>query len=92
LSAASGWEIATKVRIGRLPTAEILTADFEGWIMREGFEQLAVSIDHAARAGQLPGAHRDPFDRMLIAQAQPENLALISSEELFDGYGIRRIW
>ena len=92
VSAASAWEIATKVRIGRLPTAAILAADFEGWIMREGFDQLLISIDHAVRAGQLPGAHRDPFDRMLIAQAQTENLPLISNEELFDGYGIRRIW
>ena len=69
-----------------------MTADFEGWMLREGFDQLAITIDHAVRAGQLPGTHRDPFDRMLIAQAQAENLPLISNEELFNGYGIRRIW
>ena len=92
VSAASGWEIATKVRIGRLPTASTLIADFESWLGQEGFEQLAISADHAVRAGQLPGAHRDPFDRMLIAQAQAENVPLISNEVLFDGYGIRRIW
>jgi len=92
VSAASAWEIATKVRIGRLPSGAVLTADFEGWMLREGFDQLAITIDHAVRAGQLPGTHRDPFDRMLIAQAQAENLPLISNEELFNGYGIRRIW
>lgn len=92
VSAASAWEIATKFRIGRLPTAASLVADFEASLLREGFEQLAISIDHAVRAGQLPGTHKDPFDRMLIAQAHSENLPLISNEELFDGYGIRRIW
>jgi PIN domain nuclease of toxin-antitoxin system len=92
VSAASAWEIATKLRIGRLPTASALVADFDGWLLREGFDPLAISIDHAIRAGQLPGEHRDPFDRMLIAQAQSENLPLVSNEELFDGYGIRRIW
>ena len=92
VSAASAWEIATKVRIGRLPSGAVLTADFEGWMLREGFDQLAITIDHAVRAGQLPGTHLDPFDRMLIAQAQAENLPLISNEELFNGYGIRRIW
>ena len=92
VSAASAWEIATKFRLGRLPTAGALVADFEASLLREGFEQLAISIDHAVRAGQLPGAHKDPFDRTLIAQAHSENLPLISNEELFDGYGIRRIW
>lgn len=92
VSAASAWEIATKVRVGRLATAAALVADFNGWILREGFHQLAVSVDHAVRAGQLPGAHKDPFDRMLIAQAQAEDLPLISNEEIFDSYGIRRIW
>ena len=92
VSAASAWEIATKVRIGRLPAAAALIADFEGWLRHEGFEPLGISLDHAIRAGQLPGPHRDPFDRMLIAQAQSENIPLISNEALLDQYGIRRIW
>lgn len=92
VSAASAWEIATKVRIGRLPTGAALVADFEGWLRQEGFEQLAITLDHAVRAGQLPGPHRDPFDRMLIAQAQAENAPLVTNEALFDEYGIRRIW
>jgi PIN domain nuclease of toxin-antitoxin system len=92
VSAASAWEIATKVRLGKLSSAGDLTADFEGNIEREGFQMLAISCDDATRAGLLPGAHRDPFDRMLIAQAQARNVPLISNEDLFDGYGVRRIW
>src|SRR5262245_46037287 len=74
VSAASAWEIATKVRLGKLPTATDLVTDFAGQLDREGFETLAISADHAIRAGLLPGVHRDPFDRMLIAQAQAENM------------------
>jgi len=50
-----------------------------------------ITIDHALRAGSLPGPHRDPFDRMLIAQTQPEDLALISNERAFEGYGVWRV-
>jgi PIN domain nuclease of toxin-antitoxin system len=92
VSAASAWEIATKVRLGRLPTAADLAADFAGCLDREGFQALSISLEHAARAGWLPGAHKDPFDRMLIAQAQAENMPVVSNEELFDSYGVRRIW
>jgi PIN domain nuclease of toxin-antitoxin system len=74
VSAASAWEIATKARLGRLPGAEELAADFRGIIGREGFTTLDVTVDHGIRAGLLPGPHKDPFDRMLIAQAQAENL------------------
>lgn len=92
VSAASAWEIATKVRLGKLPTAAGLAAGFADQIKREGFEMLAISSDHAIRAGLLPGAHKDPFDRMLIAQSQAENLALVSNEVVFDTYKVRRIW
>ena len=84
VSAASAWEIATKVRLGKLPTAADLAADFVAHLDRECFEILAITGDHAIRAGLLPGPHKDPFDRMLIAQAQAENLALVSNELLFD--------
>ena len=92
VSAASAWEVATKVRIGRLPTAVQLVADFEGWLKRERFDPLGVSVDHAIRAGQLPGPHKDPFDRMLIAQALAENVPLVSDETIFDSYAVRRVW
>ena len=92
VSAASAWEIATKVRLGKLPTGASLAADFTGYIERERFQLLSISVEHALRAGLLPGAHRDPFDRMLIAQAQAENLPILSKEVIFDAYGLRRIW
>jgi PIN domain nuclease of toxin-antitoxin system len=92
VSAASAWEIATKVRLGRLPTAADLAADFTGHIEREGFALLSISGEHGIRAGLLPGPHKDPFDRVLIAQAQAENLPIISNEAVFESYGIRCLW
>jgi PIN domain nuclease of toxin-antitoxin system len=92
VSAASAWEIAIKVRLGKLPTAADLAADFSGLVQREGFELLAISSEHGIRAGLLPGPHRDPFDRMLIAQVQAENMPIVSNEASFESYGVRRIW
>ena len=92
VSAASAWEIAIKVRLGRLPTAADLVADFKGYIQREGFELLSISAEHGIRAGLLPGPHKDPFDRMLIAQAQAENLPIITNEAVFESYRIRCVW
>jgi PIN domain nuclease of toxin-antitoxin system len=92
VSAASAWEIATEVRLGRLPTASDLVSDFGGQMEREGFRLLGIAADHGVRGGLLPGPHKDPFDRMLIAQAQAENLPIVSNEKAFDAYGVRRIW
>jgi PIN domain nuclease of toxin-antitoxin system len=92
VSSASAWEIATKFRIGKLPDAGDLLADFAGYLSRERFEGLAISTDHAVRAGLLPGPHKDPFDRMLIAQAQAENLPILSNDSAFDTYSVRRLW
>ncbi|MGA2904147.1 MAG: type II toxin-antitoxin system VapC family toxin [Candidatus Korobacteraceae bacterium] len=92
VSAASAWEIATKHRLGELPNATALAGNITAIVQQLGFRPLPISLGHAERAGALPGEHRDPFDRMLIAQAQAENLSLISNERLFDAYGIRRIW
>jgi len=92
VSAASAWEIATKVRLGRLPGAEGLAADFSAVLARERFEQLPISADHGIRAGLMPGPHRDPFDRMLAAQCLAESLPLVSNDSAFDAYGVRRLW
>jgi PIN domain nuclease of toxin-antitoxin system len=92
VSAASAWEIATKVRLGKLPGAVEVAANLPAILTEQGFESLAISVAHALRAGGLPGPHRDPFDRMLIAQAQAEDLPLVSNERVFDSYGLRRIW
>lgn len=92
VSAASAWEIATKHRIGKLPQAGPLATDFGQQVAQQGFIALDITLDHGQRAGSLPGPHRDPFDRMLVAQAQAENLALVSNEQIFDQYGVVRVW
>jgi PIN domain nuclease of toxin-antitoxin system len=92
VSAASAWEIATKVRLGRLAGAAELAADFQGFMRREGFTTLDITADHAIRAGLLPGPHRDPFDRMLISQAQAENVPIVTKDRTFETYGVRRLW
>ena len=92
VSAGSAWEIATKYRLGRLPGASEVALDIPGAIAGQGFEELDITVDDAGRAGALPGSHRDPFDRMLIAQALARNLVLVSSESLFDSYGVHRLW
>ena len=92
VSAASAWEIATKVRLGRLPGAAELAADFQGFMLREGFTTLDITADHGIRAGLLPGPHKDPFDRMLISQAQAENVPIVTNERSFETYGVRRVW
>ena len=92
ISAVSAWEIATKHRIGKLPESETLVENMAAKIALEGFEELPIAADDAVRAGQLPGHHSDPFDRMLIAQALARNIPLVSNEPLFDRYGVRRFW
>ena len=92
ISAASAWEITTKHRLGKLPGADLIAADVAGAIANQGFDELAITVDDASRAGALPGPHRDPFDRMLIAQALTHNLVFISNESLFDRHGVRRLW
>ena len=91
-SAASAWEICTKVRIGKLPGATEVAMDLPACLISQGFTPLAISVEHAQRAGNLPGSHRDPFDRMLIGQSQALDIPLVSNERLFDRYGVNRIW
>jgi PIN domain nuclease of toxin-antitoxin system len=92
VSAVTAWEIAIKYRLGKFPQAGSFATRIGPALDELGFLELPITIDHAQRAGLLPGGHKDPFDRLLIAQAQAENLVLISNERLFDGYGIRRLW
>lgn len=92
VSAASAWEVATKHRLGKLPGAGPLAVDFAREVREQGFQPLAITLEHGQVAGSLPGKHRDPFDRMLVAQAREEKLALVSNEAVFDGYGVTRIW
>lgn len=92
VSAASAWEIATKYHRGRLDEAKIIAPDIAAAIAGQDFEELPITVEEATRAGTLPGPLRDPFDRMLIAQALSRNLVLISNESLFDQYGVHRLW
>jgi PIN domain nuclease of toxin-antitoxin system len=92
VSAASVWEISIKYKQGKLPEAARLMADLEGAIASEGFAAMPITIRHGDKAGALPLHHKNPFDRMLIAQAMSESLTLVSNERLFDRYGITRLW
>jgi PIN domain nuclease of toxin-antitoxin system len=92
VSAASAWEIATKVRIGKLSGAEMLEKNFLDVMEDAGYSLLPIDAADALRAGRLPGAHRDPFDRMIAAQALAGDLPIISSDSQLDQFSVRRIW
>jgi PIN domain nuclease of toxin-antitoxin system len=92
VSAASAWEIATKHRLGKLASLGPLANDISGVLLGLGFAALPINLSEGEAAGRLPGPHRDPFDRMLIAQALAESLTLVSNERLFDRYGVPRLW
>ena len=92
VSAVSVWEIATKHRLGKLPEADALAGNMRAAIAGQGFEELPISVADAERAGRLAGDHRDPFDRMLVAQALAHDLVLVSNEDMFDRFGVHRLW
>jgi PIN domain nuclease of toxin-antitoxin system len=92
VSAASAWEIATKARLGKLAPPRALLADFAEAIETLGFLPLPIELRHGQEAGQLPGAHRDPFDRMLAAQARTEGLTLVSADPAFRVLGVAALW
>ena len=92
VSAASTWEISTKHRLGKRPGVNVIASDLAGAIESQGFVGLPITIRHGQAAGALPGPHRDPLDRMLIAQAMLDDLVLVSNERVFDAYGVRRLW
>ena len=88
VSAASAWEVAVKLALGKLRLPE----PFAQGVDDSGFARLPVEFEHAARAGALPPHHTDPFDRMLIAQAQLEDLTLVTHDRHFESYGGDIIW
>jgi PIN domain nuclease of toxin-antitoxin system len=92
VSAASAWEMATKVRLGKLDVAAEVVENFMYYLAREEFDVIPITVEHGIRAGLLPGPHKDPFDRMLIAQALAENVPLVSNDRALDGYGVKRLW
>jgi PIN domain nuclease of toxin-antitoxin system len=92
VSAASAWEIATKVRLGKLPGAEKLEREFLEVMNRAGYTLLAIDVESALRAGRLIAEHRDPFDRMIAAQALASDIPILSNDSRLDTFGVRRIW
>jgi PIN domain nuclease of toxin-antitoxin system len=91
VSAAVAWELAIKVNLGKLDALALLTGLTQR-LQKEGFTELAVTIGHATRAGLLPLYHRDPFDRLLVAQAQDLGIPVLSADELLHRYDVKRVW
>lgn len=92
VSAITAMELSTKFRIGKLPEAHLLVAEFETRCADEGFELLPLMPAHALLAGSIRAEPRDPFDRMLAGQAIIENLTIVSPDLAFDALGARRLW
>lgn len=92
VSAVSAWEIATKFRLGKLPGARHVVADYLGALRGLQATQLAMTSEHALKAGSWSAAHRDPFDRMLAAQSALEKVPLISCDPAMSQFGIDLIW
>jgi PIN domain nuclease of toxin-antitoxin system len=85
VSAVSGWEIAIKMALGKLRLKKV---DLEAEIAANGFLDLPIRTRHALLAGRLAPVHEDPFDRMLVAQAQVEDLVVVSADPVFESYGV----
>ena len=92
VSAASAWEISTKHRLGKLPEAGDVAQRLPTYVRKARFTELPISIDHAQAAGGLPGSHRDPFDRMLIAQSKLLAIPVVTIDPVFRDYGVIVIW
>ena len=89
VSACAGYEVAYKQRLGRLPP---LPESLPRRLLREGFETLPVSMDHTLAAAALRGPHRDPWDRIMMAQATAENCLVVTVDPVFSDYGVPVVW
>ena len=92
VSIASIWEMAIKISLGKLTVPYSLERDLPAILEDSGFTTLGLSFAHLGRVARLPFQHRDPFDRVLVAQAQTEELVLLSRDRVFDAYGVSRLW
>lgn len=92
VSAATGWEIATKSRIGKLPEAGDAAIRLPALLRQAHIGVLPIDLDHALAAGALPGPHKDPFDRMIIAQALALSLPVATNDKVFGAYGAEVFW
>jgi PIN domain nuclease of toxin-antitoxin system len=92
ISVASLWEMSIKHAAGKLPEFSLLAHQAESIVSQQGFLLLPIFYQHAFIASQLPSYHRDPFDRLLIAIAQKEDMHLISKDSAFDKYEVKVLW
>lgn len=92
VSVASGWEIAIEASLGKLRIDGALDRFLPEQLAANGFQPLAIDLKHAARVATLPFHHRDPFDRLLVAQALEEGLAVVTADPVFATYGVNRVW
>jgi PIN domain nuclease of toxin-antitoxin system len=86
------WEIAIKSGIGKLKNTSSLLDDFEGQVAAGGFRIVETTVRQVIRSGTLPLHHKDPFDRLLIAQALELDVPIISCDDIFDRYAVKRVW
>ncbi len=92
LSIASMWEMAIKISLGKLQLAQPFEVLVPQQLALNKIETLGIKVEHVAIVATLPFHHRDPFDRLLIAQSQAEQMPLVSNEVVFDNYAIKRLW
>ncbi len=92
VSAVSAYEMTFKHQLGKLPSGTALLADLDGYLVEQSFGTLPITWRHAAFAGRLSTEHRDPFDRLLAAQALVEDLTIVSNDQALDQFGVRRLW
>lgn len=92
VSAASAWEAATKLRLGRLQRYQGIVSRFDELIRADAFRHLPLTHRHGLRAGSYPSEHRDPFDRMLAAQAELESLTLVTRDDVFGDFPVQVLW
>lgn len=91
ISSASVWEIATKYRLGKLPEASSVAENVPYWITKAGFKPLAIEPEHAQLAGSWDTDHRDPFDRVLAAQAKLEDFTLVTADKTLSSFPVKII-
>jgi PIN domain nuclease of toxin-antitoxin system len=92
VSVASAWELAIKVGLGKLRIEGALDRFVPEQLAVNGFQALAIDLRHTARVASLPSHHRDPFDRLLVAQALEDDLSVLTANPVFARYGVKRIW
>ncbi|GAB6057122.1 type II toxin-antitoxin system VapC family toxin [Desulfonatronum parangueonense] len=92
VSSASFWEIAIKISLGKYSLPEPFLLFWNRQMQENALTLLPITLNHTARITNLPFHHKDPFDRLLIAQSLEEHIPIVSSDSIFDAYGVHRLW